>query len=113
MADVKLTINRNAVENNIKNVNYYIERLQEIFNELEREISEVRDCYKTNASKVLFERIEQFKSDFAKNINNFNSYKKDLSKLLTSTEELDILLSRKIESGMGDIKNIDPIQRRN
>lgn len=113
MADnLKMTINKDNIENNIKNIDYYIERLQEIFNELQKEFSSVREYYKSNSSSIYFNKVEQLKSSFSKNVSNFNSYKADLKKLLDNVDELDVLLAKKLESGIGEIKNIDPIQRR-
>ena len=114
MADnLKLTINKENIESNIKNIIYYVERLEEIFSQLETEFQDVSDSYKTNSSRLYFDKVNTFKSSFPTIISNFISYKNDLSKLLGDVDELDVLLAKKIESGMGDIKNVEPVQRRN
>lgn len=112
MADLNFAINKGSLENNINNVSYYIERLSELVTSLEREVQEVSDYYKTTSSKVFFEKITEFKSGMSLAITNFNLYKKDLQKLINISDEQDILLTKKIENGMADIKNVEAIQRR-
>ena len=102
--NLQMTINKDGIENDINNIEYYLDRLNEIEINLERELNEVRENYTSNSSKIFFQKSDLLKSNFKIINSNLNSYKNDLKKLLTIVDEKDVLLSRKIESSIGNIK---------
>ncbi len=104
--DVKISVNKNKLEYTISNINYYLERIQEIFNNLEKEFLEVKDCYITNSSKIYFNNLEQFKTGFNIICKNITSYKNDLEKLISSIDEQDLLLTKKMESAIDEINTV-------
>ena len=100
----KLTINDKNINNNIKNINYYIERIQEIFTALDNEISDISSIYNSDVSTTFVNKYSKMKTDYQRNVNNFNSYINDLKHLLVVVDDSDKLLSRKIESDISDVK---------
>lgn len=102
--NLQMTINKDGIENNINNIEYYVDRLSEIEINLERELNEVKENYTSNSSKILFQKSDLLKSNFKTISSNLNSYKNDLKKLLTIVDEKDVLLARKIESSIDNIK---------
>ena len=102
--NLQMTINKDGIENNINNIEYYVDRLNEIEMNLERELNEVKENYTSNSSKIFFQKSDLLKSNFKTISSNLNSYKNDLKKLLTIVDEKDVLLARKIESSRDNIK---------
>ena len=100
----KLTINDKNINTSIKNINYYIERIQEIFTALDNEISDISSIYNSDVSTTFVNKYSKMKTDYQRNVNNFNSYINDLKHLLVVVDDSDKLLSRKIESDISDVK---------
>lgn len=101
---LQFAVNKTNVESDIANIDYYIERLSEIETSLVNEFNEVKEYYITDSSNIFFEKVDLLIKNFTLINSNLNGYKNDLKKLTTLVDEQDILLTRKIESGMASIK---------
>lgn len=101
---LQFAVNKTNVESDVANIDYYIERLSEIETSLVNEFNEVKEYYITDSSNIFFEKVDLLIKNFTLINSNLNGYKNDLKKLTTLVDEQDILLTRKIESGMASIK---------
>ena len=83
----------------------YSDDLSTIFNEIDKNMEEIKDCYQSSSSSLITTSYNDFRKNYGIIKKNINSYSKDLNAVVKTYKSGVHLISLNVNADAEDVRN--------